>query len=74
MIIKRKSILTGVEREREMPTVTEERLVEWRGANGHPGKPIQTVFPELNDDDREFIMTGIVTSEWDDMKIGKKKF
>ena len=67
MKITRTSILTGVERTKEIEGVTEEKLEEWRGKDGNPGKPIQVVFPDLSPDDREFIMTGIVAEEWDQM-------
>ena len=29
------------------------------------GKMIQDAFPELNDDEREFMLTGITPAEWD---------
>lgn len=66
MQITRKSILSGVVRTKEMPTVTPERLEEWRPSDGSGkvGKRIQDVFPELSADDREFLMTGITNDEW----------
>jgi len=65
MKITMKSILTGVERTKDMPEVTEERYREWRPGDGNPGKPIQDVFPDLSADDREFLMTGITPDEWE---------
>ena len=65
MKIKRTSILSGVERELDLPTVTEERLQEWRPGDGTVGKPIQQVFPDLTNSQREFLMTGIIDEEWD---------
>lgn len=62
MKIVRKSPFTGVTHEWDMPTVTEERLAEWR----KPGNLIQDVFPELSADEREFLMTGITPEEWDE--------
>lgn len=61
MIIRRTSMLSGVTRDREMPTVTEEKLARWKR-----GELIQNVFPELSPDDREFILTGITKEEWDE--------
>lgn len=66
MEITRTSILSGKTRTVEMPTVTEERLAEWRPGNGQVGKSIQVVFPELTADQREFLMTGITADEWDE--------
>lgn len=62
MIIKRKSELTGKEREMELP-VTQEQLDKYAS-----GKYLlQDVFPNLTPDQREFIKTGIVAEEWDFM-------
>jgi hypothetical protein len=72
MKITKKSILTGVERTRDMPEVTEEKYEQWRGTDGNPGKPIQDVFPELSADDREFLMTGITPDEWDQFMDSKR--
>lgn len=61
----RKSLFTGVEHTMEFPLFTqetfEERLKRWAA-----GALIQDAFPELNDDEREFIMTGITPTEWDE--------
>lgn len=62
MLIVRTSPFTGKVHEWDMPTVTEERLAEWR----KPGNHIQNVFPELSADEREFLMTGITPEEWND--------
>lgn len=60
MEIKRKSLLTGVERVREM-NITQDQLNAWAA-----GALIQKVFPHLSDDDREFIQTGITGEEWEE--------
>ena len=39
-----------------------DQWVEWRN-----GKLIQDAFPSHDADDRELIMTGITTEEWDQM-------
>ena len=59
MEITRTSILTGIERTQDIP-VTQEQLTEWEG-----GTLIQKVMPDLTPSQREFIMTGIIDSEWD---------
>jgi hypothetical protein len=60
MEITRVSILTGIERTREID-VTAKQMVEWIG-----GRLIQDVMPHLSEGDREFIMTGITEEEWDE--------
>ena len=59
MIIKRKSILTGIERSRNIP-VNPEDMLNWEAGNIN----IQEAMPYLNDSDREFILTGITDEEW----------
>ena len=60
MLVRKTSLLTGVERTREM-NVTQEQLNRWNN-----GELIQKVFPHLSVDDREFIMTGITGEEWEE--------
>jgi len=59
MKITKKSGLTGNTSVREI-AVTMAQLEAWRG-----GELIQWVMPELSNDDREFLMTGITPEEWD---------
>lgn len=59
MIITRKSPLTNIVHSMDLP-VTEEQLTRW-----YAGTPIQNAMPNLNADQREFIMTGITSHEWD---------
>lgn len=58
MIIKRRSILTGVEHEKDID-VTEEQIRQWQS-----GTLIQLAMPQLSAEDREFIKTGITQEEW----------
>jgi len=58
MKIQRTSILSGKTTEREMP-ITQEQLDRHRN-----GELIQDVFYMLSDDDREFIVSGITSDEW----------
>jgi len=58
MKIKRTSMLTGIVRTKDLP-VTRQQIKEWEA-----GALIQDVMPNLSDDDREFVKTGIVAEEW----------
>lgn len=60
MIIKRKSIISGKVRSRDIP-VNPDDMAAWEAGLGS----IQDVMPYLNDDDREFILSGITPGEWD---------
>ena len=61
MKITRASELTGVTRTRELP-VTEAQLKIWQD-----GMLIQAAMPNLDDNQREFIKTGITEEEWADL-------
>lgn len=61
MLIKRKSILTGVERTRNIP-VNPEDMAAWEAGYGS----IEDLMPYLNDSDREFILSGITGKEWNE--------
>lgn len=58
MRLQRRSLLTGVVHERDLP-VTPEELQRWR-----QGELSQRVWPTLSAEDREFVMTGITAEEW----------
>ncbi len=60
MQVTRKSILSGKENTLEI-NCTQEQLDEYAKGRGL----VQNIFPNLSDDDREFIMTGITKEEWD---------
>lgn len=59
MIIKRKSVLSGIEYVRNIPVNPEDMLL-WETGTVN----IQDAMPYLNDNDREFILTGITPDEW----------
>lgn len=61
MLIRRKSMMTGVVRELEI-NVTNLQLQEWQN-----GALIQDAMPEVSVNDREFIKTGIISEEWDNL-------
>jgi hypothetical protein len=52
--------VTGQEYSVTVPMALYDR---WRSG----GEFIQRVFPDLSDDDREFLMTGTTPAEWDQM-------
>ena len=59
MLITRKSMFSGITRQRDIP-VTQEQLDAWNS-----GELIQKVMPHVSSDDREFLMTGITSEEWE---------
>jgi hypothetical protein len=61
MIIERKSPFTGVIRRMDLP-VTQEQL----DAYYHRRLLAQDAFPQLDQDQREFIQTGITSDEWEE--------
>jgi len=61
MIVTRRNIFTGQERKLDLD-VTQEQLNRW-----HNGELIQKVFPHLSVDEREFLMTGIIGEEWNEL-------
>lgn len=61
MLITRTSIYSGVTRTVDIP-VTDEQLHLWQR-----GVPIQNVMPHLTASQREFLMSGMVDEEWDQM-------
>ena len=43
--------------------ITQEQIAEWN-APAQERRLIQDIFPNLNDDEREFIMTGYTPADW----------
>lgn len=62
MYIKRKSVISGTERTRNIP-VNPDDFMAWEAGFGN----IQEIMPYLSDTDREFILSGITEEEWDEM-------
>ena len=58
MLVRRRSILTGVVRARELD-ITEEQFNAWQD-----GALIQDVMPNLSVSDREFLINGVTDEEW----------
>lgn len=61
MIVTKRNIFTGQERSLDL-AVTQEQLNRWNN-----GELIQKVFPHLSVDEREFLMTGIIGEEWNEL-------
>lgn len=59
MLIIRKSLVSGKVHSMDID-VTEEQMDKWES-----GALIQHAMPNLTDAEREFIMTGITSEEWD---------
>jgi hypothetical protein len=60
MIIERTSPLTGKVNQMDLP-VTQERIDRWAASD----ELIQNVFPQLNAEQREFLMSGYTQEDWD---------
>ena len=61
MLITRTSNATGITHTLDIP-VTESQLDAWAS-----GMLIHNAMPDLTADQREFIMTGITSAEWDNI-------
>lgn len=46
--------------------VDSVKLTQWSISNPHTRPPIQNAFPFLTPDEREFLITGITPTEWDE--------
>lgn len=65
MLLTKKSNLTGKVTSQEI-NVSEDKIMQWESMQGMRNRPlIQELFPELNAQEREFIMNGISAAEWD---------
>jgi hypothetical protein len=60
--VTRQSPLTGIDNTMELPC-TQHEIDQWK----YGGGLIQDVLPQLTPDQREFLMTGCVQSDWDIM-------
>lgn len=61
MLVRRKSVLSGIERTRNIPVNPEDMLLWESGLVS-----IDDSMPYLNDVDRQFILSGITEYEWND--------
>lgn len=62
MYITSKSVITGVSHTRNIP-VNPDDYIAWKSGFGS----IHELMPYLNDEDREFILSGITPKEWDEV-------
>jgi hypothetical protein len=63
MLISKKSQATGVWHTMNV-NASPEKLKEWEGMKPSDRPYIQDFFPELNADEREFLLTGVTPEEW----------
>lgn len=61
MIVRRRNIITKKVRELELD-VTQEQIDRWAA-----GELIQNAMPQLSRDECEFILTGFLPHEWDEL-------
>ena len=61
MQVTRKSMLSGESNTMDLP-VTEKMLERWRA-----GGLVQKVMPHLSAEQREFLISGCMPEEWDEM-------
>lgn len=59
MLVERRCMFTGILSQREMD-VTPEQLKRWE-----EGELIQDVFPHLSVDEREFLISGTSSEQWE---------
>jgi len=59
MLIRRKSVFSGVERTKDIP-VDPKDFAEYEAGYGS----IHDLMPYLTDEDREFILSGMTSQEW----------
>ena len=59
MLIERKSMVSGKVHAMDLD-VTQDQIAAWNSS-----MYIQDAMPQLSDDEREFMMTGITPEEWD---------
>lgn len=59
MIIQKENIFTGTWRTLDLD-ITKEEFENWQN-----GMHIQEAMPRLSEDEREFLMTGLLGEEWD---------
>lgn len=61
MIIGRRSPLTGLYTEMDLP-ITEEQIARFEAPNR--SELLQDIFPDLSASEREFVKSGYTDSDW----------
>lgn len=67
MVISKVSVLTGVRHEMDLP-ITHEQIRRWQS-----GVMAQDAFPHLDDDQREFLISGATKEEWEEFMKEEKE-
>lgn len=62
MVVQRTHFITGELREMELP-ITADQILRYEAGR----ECIQEIFPNLTPSQREFIQTGTLPEEWDEM-------
>ena len=63
MIVIRRNPMTGLNSSMDIPQLSESQLDEYQASK----LPIQRVLPHLSPDEREFILTGLLPEQFDEM-------
>tara|TARA_Y100000385_G_scaffold41313_1_gene38491 strand:- start:70 stop:279 length:210 start_codon:yes stop_codon:yes gene_type:complete len=58
MLVNKRSMISGKWHVMELP-ITNDQIERWQN-----GEFIQNAMPDLDDEQREFLMTGITPDEW----------
>jgi len=61
MLVKKVSTISGKENTMDLP-ITQMQVYRWQ-----QGGSIQDVFPELSNEEREFLKSGITPEEWKEL-------
>ena len=63
MKIVKRNPFTGLNCTVDIPNLTEEQYSRWKTS----GRPIQEVLPHLSADDREFLISGMLPEQFNEM-------
>ena len=66
MRFERFNPITGKSNVMDLP-VTEDQVRRWKG-----GELIQNAMPHLSADEREFLITGILPGDWENLVTGDR--
>ena len=66
MKVTKTSAMTGVTHTLDLD-ITQDQLDEYSNRRNGQGRLIQEIFPNLDENEREFLMTGITGEEWEEM-------
>jgi len=63
MIFTKTSVFSGKANSMELP-ITEQQYDEWMAYPRHERPFVQHSFPQLNPEQREFLINGVTPDEW----------